>query len=285
MKKTSLILATSFLFVSMSGCAQHSSAPEETHEVILPGTGDSTDLLRELAKLYTSQHPGRTVVVPDSISTVGGIEVVGKGKFHIGRVARLPNAEERARYGDFQYTEFARVPVVFVASPDAGVRNLSEQQICDIWSGRATNWKEVGGNDLPIAIRDRPEHGSNKEAIRQRLGCFTDLKVTDRAFEEPKNNDLVVSLKRLSGAIGFMPLSEALYNNLKPVTLDGVAGDSTNYKLAIGLGFVYKKALPPAIAAFIDYLKTDTARQVMRQTGHAVTWRQEFIGQTQSQVR
>jgi len=285
MKKTFYALAASLVFLSMFGCAQHSSAPAETQTVTLPGTGDSQDLLRELAKLYASQYPGRKVVVPDSISTTGGIEVVGKGKFHIGRVARLPNSEERARYGDFQYIEFARVPVVFVASTDVGVRDLSEQQICDIWSGRVTNWKEVGGNNLPIAVRDRPEHGSNKEAIRQHLACFTDLKVTSRAFEEPKNIDLVETMKHLSGAIGFMPLSEALFNDLKPVTLNGVAGDNTNYKLGIGLGFVYKQTLSPNIVAFIDYLKTDTARQVIRQTGHTLSWRQEFIGQTQSQIR
>ena len=95
----------------------------------------------------------------------------------------------------------------------------------------------------------------------------------------------MATLKHMSGAIGFMPMSEALYNNFKPVTLNGIAGSNINYKLVIGLGFVYKKALSPDIVAFIDYLNTDTARQVIHRTGHTISSRQEFIGQSQTQVR
>jgi len=159
---------------------------------------------------------------------------------------------------------------VFVASADAGVTDLSEQQICDIWSGRVTRWKEVGGSELPIAVRDRPEHGSNKQAIRENFACFADLKVASRVIGDEKNSDLIKSMKELSGAIGFMPLSEAKL---------------THYKLGIGLGFVYKKPLSPDIMAFIDYLKTETVREVIRQTGHIPTWRHEVIVQAKSPIR
>ena len=236
--------------------------------VTLPGTGDSTDVLRELAAAYTAQYPDRQVIVPNSIGSDGGVRVVGTGESPIGRVARKPTTEELAKYGEFSYTEFARVPVAFVVSPKSGVRNLTEAQICDIFSGRVTNWKSVGGKDLPIDVQARPEDGSNMRTIRQHMACFTKLEIAPSAHMNVRNPDLVASMKSFAGPLGFMPLSEAEQHGFQIITVDGIAPTTAKYKLGIGLGFVYKAAFSPSIQAFLDYLKTDAARAILRKTGH-----------------
>jgi phosphate transport system substrate-binding protein len=239
----------------------------ESEVVTLPGTGDSTDVLRALAQSYSAQYPDRRVSIPNSISTDGGIRVVGKGEFPIGRVARLPNAEEVARYGEFSYIEFARVPVTFVVTPDTGVQNLSQQQICDVFSGRITNWKDVGGNDLPIQVQSRPD-GSNLQIIRKTLACWANLEVTPKAQYRYRNTDLIEAMKTVPGAIGFMPLSEATLNGYRTLALDGISVTMPHYPLGIGLGFVHKGALSNSVRAFLDYLYTEPARNIMRTTGH-----------------
>jgi phosphate transport system substrate-binding protein len=261
-------LVGGIIVAAMVGCAHVEAPPVKFDTVTLPGTGDSTDLLRELAKSYSAQYPDRQVAVPNSIGSDGGVRVVGTGESPIGRVARLPNAAERAKYGEFQYAEFARVPVAFVVSPRAGVRNLGEQQICDIYLGRITNWKDVGGADLPIDVQDRPDDGSNKQTIRRNMACFAQLQVTPRAHANLRNPDLVSSMKTFAGAVGFMPLAESQLNLLEVVSIDGVAPDQPQYKLAIGLGFVYKTAPSPSIQAFLDYLETEPARKIIRGSGH-----------------
>jgi phosphate transport system substrate-binding protein len=256
------------VFTTMVGCAHMAPPPAKFDVVALPGTGDSQDLLRALAQGYTVRYPERQVMVPDSIGSDGGVRVVGTGESPIGRVARLPNPEERAQYGALHYLEFARVPVAFVVTAQAGVRNLSEQQVCDIYSGRLTNWKDVGGNDLLIDVQARPEDGSNMRTIRKHLACFSKLDITPQAHFNLRNADLVNSMRTSAGAIGFMPLSEAQLHSYPPVALDGVAPSEPHYKLGIGLGFVYKDPLSPSIQAFIDYLKTKPAQKIMHQTGH-----------------
>ena len=236
--------------------------------VTLPGTGDSTDVLRALAQSYTAQYPDRQVMVPNSIGSDGGVRVVGTGASPIGRVARKPTPEEIAKYGEFMYVEFARVPVAFVVSPKAGVSNLTEQQICDIYAGRVTNWNDVGGSDLAIDVQARPEDGSNMKTIRQHMACFTDLQIAPSAHHNLRNPDLVASMKTFAGAIGFMPLAEAELHGYQVVTVDGIAPSMSQYKLGIGLGFVYKASFSPSIQAFLDYLKAEAARQIMRKTGH-----------------
>ena len=268
MKKAVWTLAGGFLVAALAGCASAPTAPARFDVVTLPGTGDSTDLLRDLARSYAARYPERQVVVPNSIGSDGGVRVVGTGESPIGRVARLPNAAERAKYGEFTYVEFARVPVAFVVSPAAGVGNLTEQQICDIYSGEVTNWSEVGGHDLPIDVQDRPEDGSNKQTIRRNLVCFSQLQITARARANLRNPDLVASMKSSPGAIGFMPLAEARLHGFSVVTVDGVGPQQPGYKLAIGLGFVYQQAPSASIAAFLGYLNSEGAVEIMRNSGH-----------------
>jgi phosphate transport system substrate-binding protein len=183
-------------------------------------------------------------------------------------VARKPTPEEVGKYGAFKYLEFARVPVAFVVSPKTGVRDLTEQQICDLFSGRITNWKDVGGNDLPVDVQARPEDGSNARTIRQHMACFAKLEVTPTAHFNLRNSDLVDAMKIFPGAIGFMPLSEAELHGYQIVTCSGVAPDRPQYEFSIGLGFVHKEPLSAGMRAFLDYLKTVPAREIMRKTGH-----------------
>ncbi len=256
---------------ALVGCAHQgdstASAPMAYDPVTLPGTGDSQDVLRELARHYMTQYPGRQVIVPDSIGSDGGVRVVGTGESPIGRVARLPNNEEKARYGDFQYTEFARVPVVFVVSKEAGVNSLSAQQVCDIFSGRISNWHEVGGRDLMIDVQSRPL-GSNLLTIRKNIPCFAQLEFSPHAHYNERNADLVAAMKTFPGAIGFMPLSEAESYGYHIVTLEGKGPRMPEYALGIGLGFVYKSNLTPGIQAFFEYLKSSPAGEIMLKTGH-----------------
>lgn len=287
MHNTTRLLVSGLVLGTMVGCASKATPPAaatatatpppqamlmalqpQPFEVVtLPGTGDSQDLLRELAHSYTAQYPERQVMVPNSIGSDGGIKVVGTGESPIGRVARLPNAEEKAHYGKFQYLEFARVPVAFVVTPQTGVHHLTDQQVCDIFSGRVTNWRAVGGNNLPIEVQSRPV-GSNLLTIRDNIPCFARLEFAATAHYNHRNADLVDSMKKFAGAIGFMPLSEATLHGYTTVTLNGVAPDEQHYKLGIGLGFVYKQPLTPSIQAFLDYLKSPEAHDVMRKTGH-----------------
>jgi len=258
--------AAGIILAALSICPPQARAAE-LEAVTLPGTGDSQDLLRALAQSYVAQYPGRPVTVPNSIGSDGGVRVVGTGESPIGRVARLPNAAEVAKYGEFKYLEFARVPVAFVVSRETGVRDLSQQQICDIFSGRVTNWKEVGGHDLLIDVQGRPD-GSNLQTIRKTLRCFAELQVTPKAHFNEHNADLVASMKDRRGAIGFMPLSEVVLHGYHAVTLDGTPATASAYPLGIGLGFVHRGELSPGTRAFLDYLETEPARDTMRKTGH-----------------
>jgi phosphate transport system substrate-binding protein len=259
-------IAAALALAAVTGCT---GAPATRQDVItLHGTGDSQDVLRGLARGYLAQHPDRRVIVPDSIGSDGGVRMVGTGQYPVGRVARRLSGEEKHEFGEMKYVEFARVPVVFVVGKKAAVYDLSERQICDIFGRRIVNWKELGGEDEPIVVQARPEDGSNLRAIRKLIGCFAEVAAPLRGQFNLRNADLVASMKTVPGAIGFMPLSEALLHGYQVVTIDGIAPTAPEYRVTIGLGFVSRKRLPPSYQAFLDYLGTRPAREIMTKTGH-----------------
>ena len=75
-------------------------------------------------------------------------------------------------------------------------------------------------------------------------------------------------MKRFTGAIGFMPLSEAVLYGYQAVALDCVLPTMPNYPLGIGLGFVHRATLSAGVEAFLEYLQTESAQDIMRTTGH-----------------
>src|SRR5947199_320885 len=92
--------------------------------------------------------------------------------------------------------------------------------------------------------------------------------VTPKAHFNEHNADLVASMKTFRGAIGFMPLSEVVLHGYQAVTLDGTPATASAYPLGIGLGFVHRHELSPGTRAFLDYVETEPARDIMRKTGH-----------------
>ncbi len=80
----------------------------------------------------------------------GGISMLGDGLVQIGMASKPVSDDDRAKYpaAKFHETHIGEDAVALIVSKDvwdAGVRALSQQQIREIYEGRITNWKEVGG--------------------------------------------------------------------------------------------------------------------------------------------
>jgi phosphate transport system substrate-binding protein len=294
MKQTLVTLLSGIVFAGMTGCAASVSSPpkpaavlppssgpshatvssSEAKTLTIPGTGDSQDLLRKVAAEYEKAHPNTKITIPDSTgsfatkpNTLGGLESAGTRTTELGRTAVRPREEDLKKFGSMYYREFARVPVAFVVHKSVPVRELTSKDVCEIYAGKVTNWKQVGGPDMPIVVQTRPE-GSNMIAIRDGLSCFKDLKVTDKGHNNLRNADAVNSMRDMAGSIGFMPLSEADHYKYTMLKIDGKYPFSDSYPVTVGLGFVHMDPLNGVAKNFVDFLVTEEAGKILRHSGH-----------------
>jgi len=196
--------------VVMAIAATASVATAET--VRIAGSGGMIPMITEMGKAYMKKHPGDTIDVNQkSLGKEGGIMALNKGSIEI---AMLSSLEDKDKSLPITAVETAIVPSLFAVHPSVTVKALSGQQLCDIYSGKITNWKQVGGTDAKIVLLTRPENESAKIAIRSGLGCFKSLTEAPTAITLAKSTEMKDTLIKTQNAIGM----------INTIALDDAAG-------------------------------------------------------------
>jgi phosphate transport system substrate-binding protein len=122
---------------------------------------------------FQKAHDGVRVLV-SGVGSSAGIESVSQGSCDIATSSRDLKPEEKA--GGLIPTPIAYDAIAVIVNPANPVRSLTASQVCDIFEGRITNWKEVGGQDLPIGLVNRDEASGTREA-------FTKIVLQGGAFD------------------------------------------------------------------------------------------------------
>lgn len=141
-----------------------------------------------------------------------------------------------------------------------GVAGLTTQQATDIWTGKTTNWKDVGGPDEPIVLIIRPESSGTRATFKHIvLGGATEA--SGQALTEDSNGAVTQAVSTTPGAtsvIGF-PYYQQNTDKLSGLQLDGVDATVDNmangsYKLQ-AVGHMYTKGDPTGLTkSFIDFV-------------------------------
>ncbi|GAA1673719.1 substrate-binding domain-containing protein [Kribbella yunnanensis] len=182
--------------------------------------------------------------------------------------------------------------VVFavVVNRSADVTGVSTTQLRDIYSGKLTNWKQLGGRDLPIRMVSRvgPDSGSRRVfrekvlAGDQELGISSDDCARDddavakyHRCEVGTTEELLTRVNEIDGGIGYAELGSARkYPQISIATIDKVAPDTAkvedrSYRFwEVEHAYTYKTPDPKSLtAAFLDYIGSTQARPVLERGG------------------
>ena len=254
---TRLLLAVPFAFIGLSAHAG---------DLAVVGTGDGIDLLRALGAAYTADHPDTNVIVPPSIGSGGGIAAVSSNKDVLARAAR-PLSESEREVGLIATPVF-RLPSAFFVHGSSGVTTLTSAQLAAVYSGKVTNWKDVGGQDIRIKIVRREDADSTLQVLRQSMPGWKTLAITEKSKTAVTTQDCINTVKETPGAIGFGPFTKALEMELAVLKIDGHYPTDRSYPSAVTLTFVHKDAtLTPEAKQFISYAKTGKAKTVLTSMG------------------
>jgi phosphate transport system substrate-binding protein len=156
------------------------------------GTTNLTPLLTKAAAAYEAAHPDVHIAVKGT-SSGAGIASLKNGDIDIAA------SDVAVSDPGFVDTTLGVVGFAFVANADAGVKNLNRQQLMGIFAGKITNWKQVGGNDLPITIISRDIGTGTRLVLEQKVAkTLIDTKVVANA------NEVIKAVQSTSGALGYV---------------------------------------------------------------------------------
>jgi phosphate transport system substrate-binding protein len=238
--------------------------------VTVAGSGGMIPLLTVLATAYMKRNPHDTIKVnPNSLTQSGGILAAKTGAVDIGLSARPLEVRELSFNIDAYH--IADVAADVAVHGNVPVWNLTSQQLCGIYSGKITNWLEVGGHNARIIVLTRPESDSTKEAFRKGIPCFGELLETPVALNMYKSNDMLAALVHTPDSIGLIDsiALERSHGKARPLKIDGKAPspESGRWPVIKQYTLIVGKERSKATDRFIRFIRSPLGRAIIRKHG------------------
>lgn len=244
----------------------HLPAPVLAEEITIVGTGSGPPILAEIGKVFSQQNPEVKIILPRSIGSGGGIKAVGKEQYLLARVARGIKASESSL--DLTYTPIARLPIVFYVNPSVPIKNLTNEQVCGIYSGKIFNWQEVGGHNARIKVIRRQDGDSSLNVLQQSFPNFKDITITETSKTTFSDPDTVELTENTADAIAFGSYDVVKSRMVAVLAIDDVSPEDSAYPYYGPFALVYKeKNITGNIRKFIDFATSAAAAEAIRKGG------------------
>ncbi|MBK8335193.1 MAG: substrate-binding domain-containing protein [Sterolibacteriaceae bacterium] len=247
--------------------------PALAEELSIPGSGNPEHVLGELAAAFNKQQTEHRASVPPSTGTAGALRDIEAGSASLGRVGRPLKAEERSR--GLSYLALGRDAVVFAAGAAVTTRNLTAAQAVDVFAGKTTDWRDLGGKPAPIRAVGREVTDASRQAINRLIKPFENLVFGENVKVVHLDPQLIELLDRFPSSLGFINRSALAACKTRVVRLafDGIEPtpenlESGRYPLWLEFGLIYKPGnLTPAARAFIEFVQSPAAMRILRENG------------------
>ncbi|MFA5873258.1 MAG: phosphate ABC transporter substrate-binding protein [Anaerolineales bacterium] len=288
MKSARLILLVSLLFLTAcgGGSGQPSSPIQASAYIQNKGSDTMVNLALAWAERYQAEHPDVSLSVTGGGSGTG-IAALVNGTVDIANASRAMKSEEKqqAEANGITPVEFtvARDAIAVIVNPENPVRQLTLQQISDIYSGKFNNWSEAGGDDRPIVRLSRETNSGTHVYFLEtvlRLGDKTNptLFSTDTLLL-PSSEGIINEVRQNPNAIGYDGLGYVppdLMNSVIAVARDAsgpyvipsiATVNDNSYPVARDL-YMYTAGEPAgAIKDYINWILSPEAQAIVADLG------------------
>ncbi len=240
------------------GCGKSRTA------ITVAGSTAFQPFAEKLADQYMAAHPDVAVTVQGGGSSVG-IQSALSGAAQVGMADMVTLPPEASSLTTFVV---ARDGIAIVAHPANRVAQLTADQLRDIFAGKIRNWKDVGGDDKPIAVVSREAGSGTRSSFEQILGG---VKLTPDAIIQDSNGTIRETVANDPNGIGY--LSHGLLNaKVRQMPIDGVLCteetiQAGTYRLVRPIFLLTKGASSPLCQGFIDYILSAEGQKTIRANG------------------
>jgi phosphate transport system substrate-binding protein len=256
------VVAVAMLLLLAAGCggggggAGEEEKPELSGTLNLSGSTTVLPLAQEAAEMFMDENPEVTVNVQGGGSSVG-ISNVAEGVVDIGNSSRDLKEEEK-NLGLVDH-KIALDVIAVIAHKDVPVENLTKDQVKAIFTGKITNWKEVGGPDQAIRVVIRDEASGTREMFDEK--ALGKEKPVAGAIECNSNGIVRQTVSSTPYSIGYISLGY-LDNSVKALKYEGVTANKENavnktYPLSRYLHMFTKGEATGLAKAFIDFVLSE----------------------------
>ncbi len=263
-----LCLITMLLVVACGNSSTLPSTPTASPLVILKisGSGTITTVLKAIKPAFEEATPGYKLEVLSGSSTGNGVTGILEGVLDVTAMARAPKDEETAK--SIKYYEMGLVGQAIIAHPSlVNIISLDNRQISDIFSGKVTNWNEVGGPNLEIVLYVRDEEDTSTKELRKIILGNTPFPETAKVLFS--QSDMAFSVEGTPGAIGVAAWVSILATqaNVKAIAINGTPPDDASYPILGSAGIGYMADRESDIQPLINWLSSPDGQAELKSLG------------------
>lgn len=278
------------MILLLSGCVGSSSASSSnsgagsTAYIENKGSDTIVNLALAWAEQYQKENPNVRISVTGGGSGTG-IAALINGTVDIANASRKIKPEElqEAEKNGVKPTEIviAKDAIAVIVNPENPVKQLSLQQISDIYSGKINNWTQVGGEDRPIVRLSRETNsGTHVYFLEEvlRLGKKDDKTLfSPDTLLLPSSEGIMAETRDNPNAIGYDGLGYVT-PDVKVIAVAGKEGgdyvlpsattvNNNSYPIARDL-YMYTAGQPEgAVKTYLDWIFAPEAQQIVIQLG------------------
>ncbi len=285
-KVASLFMAAAMTAGLLTGCGSSSTSSSSSDlEGTITAAGSSAlkPLVDKASEKFIENNPNVSITV-DAGGSGEGLKQVSEGTVSIGNsdVAAEEKLDESqaSELVDHQVCVVTMAPIVNKDVTDAGVTDLTTDQLISIFTGETTNWKELGGPDEEIVLVTRPS-SSGTRATFEKYALNGNSEAENKSMETDDSGVLLKNVADTKGAIGYVALSYLVDNeDVDTVSIDGVEPTLENtyngtYKVWTMEHMYTKGKGSKADQAFIKYIMSDDFASATEDLGYGVSSKME----------
>ncbi|WP_337740533.1 phosphate ABC transporter substrate-binding protein [Allisonella histaminiformans] len=264
--------------LALTGCGGNDAGESgPSGKVTVSGSSALLPLAKDAAQKFKAKNDQVSITLNAGGSGTG-LKQVSEGSVDIGNSdvfakEKLPEAKA-AELVDHKVAVTVMAPVV---NKEIGtnVKSLTKAQIQDIFTGKVTNWKDVGGPDEAVVLITRPST-SGTRALFTKYALDGKEELSNKSMETDDSGTLVQTVSQTKGAIGYVALSYLMNNNtVTPLAIDGVEPTLNNVyngKYPVwGYEHMYTKGeATGAVKAFIDFIMSKDYSADIEKQGYGV---------------
>ena len=254
------------LFIIFSACGI-----KDERSITVSGSTTVEPIVIRAADVFNKKEGLRVRVT--GVGSHGGIRALIAGECDIADSSAgiTPDEKRDALKMKLEIKEFLiaydhLVPVVHRTNP---VSSLTISQLREIFSGKITSWKELGGADLPLKIVVRTYNSGTRDVWEKFIMTTPE---TQKATKQPSNSGVLHEVENDPGAIGYISIAflnaevKALKVNGRDPSLSNETGGSYPLKRALYL-YSDGKKMDAGARSFIVFLLSREGQKIVRESG------------------
>lgn len=240
------------------------------HEIVIDGSTGVKPLVTSLANTYRELQPKIQIEIGAGLDPQARIQALTHKKIEIAMASHGIDSQQISKLG-LQVHRIAKIAVVIGVHHSIDVPSISHQQLCDIYSGKINNWKNLGGESGPIIPLVRPKSEVDTEVVIEHVPCFAELHIAADIQVKNKSGQMATALAQTSGAIGMTTLVRVAQSNqhIIPLALNGIPPIPNNlmsgvYPLSREVFLITASQPSPTVEKFLAFVRSELGANIIR---------------------